>query len=810
MRKFPSLLTFILIVSSLLFTFYSTKSHRISDLETPPEEFSTLRALQHVKNMAKEPHYLGSPAHEEVRQYIVDELRKMGLQPEVQEGVSVSKAGRVSRPKNIIARIKGNSSGKSLAILSHYDSSPHSSYGASDAASGVATILEGIRAYLSLGKVPKNDIIICITDGEELGLNGADFFVKKHPYAKNIGLALNFEARGSGGDSYMLLETNGKNAKMINTFANAGVQYPVTNSLAYSIYKMLPNDTDLTVLREQANIDGFNFAFIGDHYDYHTANDIWQRLDLNTLQHQGNYLMPLLTYFSETDINNLKSDQDYIYFNTPVFKLVMYPFSWIIPLLVSAILFFLILLFYGRTAFRIDFKQVLAGFGVFLFTLLLSGIMSFGLWKLILLIYPQYNEIQHGFTYNGYQYIAAFLLLTIGICFKMYGKFVKKTETLPSLLVAPLTIWLITAAIAAFYLKGASYFIIIVFFGLISLIVLIRQKRPNPYLMVLLSLPAIFIVFPFITSFPVALGLKILFVSSLLTVMLFGIMLPVFGFYKRKHLVGNVALFAALIFMFSAHLSADFTEQRQKPNSLIYTLDANQNQAFWATYDKTLDSWTKNYIKPKEDNPSDENKQLSKKDANKAIAFTLQSKYGKAFTYRSAAPVKNIARPIIEFSQDTVYGETRSINLCIAPQRNIQRMDLYTATLFNFKKLKANGETAISFTHKDGKQYNAYTKRWNENLITYLVSNNEPLELAMEFHKDSVPNFILYETSYDLLENKHFSVPERDKHMMPKPFIVNDAVVVTKKFAIPEYQIKRRDTTTTEFLNTTNKETYAN
>jgi hypothetical protein len=65
----------------------------------------------------------------------------------------------------------------------------------------------------------------------------------------------------------------------------------------YSIYKMLPNDTDLTVFREQGNIQGYNFAFIDDHYNYHTAQDDSNHLDKNTLAHQGSYLMPLLKYF---------------------------------------------------------------------------------------------------------------------------------------------------------------------------------------------------------------------------------------------------------------------------------------------------------------------------------------------------------------------------------------------------------------------------------------------------------------------------------------------------------------------------------
>ena len=784
MRKFSSLFTFVLLILSIFFTFYTSKSHSISDLDTPDQEFSTLRALEHVKNIGKAPHYLGSPAHEEAVAYIVQELKNMGLQPEVQKGFSVGKSGNCSEPQNILAKIKGSGDGKAVMLMSHYDSSQHSSLGASDAASGVATILEGVRAYLATNKTPKNDIILCITDGEELGLNGADLFVKQHPWAKNVGITLNFEARGSGGDSYMLIETNGKNGKLMQEFAQAGVQYPATNSLAYSIYKMLPNDTDLTVLREQGDIEGFNFAFIGDHFDYHTENDTWQNLDLSTLQHQGSYLMPLLSYFSESDLSNLKSDKDYIYFSTPIFKLIKYPFSWIYGILITTIIVFVLLLFYGKAAYRINLKDVLLGFGALLSSMLLSGLFTFGFWQLLNIIYPQYNEIQHGFTYNGYYYIAFFVFLSIAICFKIYARF-KKPQNLPSMMIAPICIWLVISTLAAMYLKGASYFIFIAIFGLVSLFVLIRQKRPNPYLMVLLSLPSIFILAQFIAMFPVALGLKILFVSSVLSVLLFGILLSVIGFYKRKNLVGNMALVLSLILLITAHLKSDFTEERQKPNSLVYLLDTDQNKAVWATYDNLLDPWTQNYID---------------KTSNIADTYNknaLQSKYGRAFTFANQAPIKTIPNPRIDISKDTIINGLRHLDLCIAPQRDIQRIDLYTQTIFNFDTLTVNGETAIDFEHSDGKIYNALTKRWRNRLLTYFVSNNKPLELKMSFHRDSLPKFVIYESSYDLLQNKHFTIPPRTKDMMPKPFILNDAVIVKKNYAITQYQEKPKDSIST-------------
>ena len=73
----------------------------------------------------------------------------------IQEGYTTGDWSNFSKASNIIAKIKGVSSEKALLLLTHYDSHPHSSLGASDAASGVATILEGIRAYLNKKNIPK-------------------------------------------------------------------------------------------------------------------------------------------------------------------------------------------------------------------------------------------------------------------------------------------------------------------------------------------------------------------------------------------------------------------------------------------------------------------------------------------------------------------------------------------------------------------------------------------------------------------------------------------------------------------------------
>jgi len=782
MRNIVAIISFVLVLICVWYTLQESTPSKISGLDSPKKEFSTLRALEHVKNISKLPHYTGSAASQKVRSYIITELKKLGLAPKIQQGYSIGSGGNLAKPKNIVAKIKGSSKGKALLLLSHYDSNPHSSFGASDAGSGVATILEGVRAFLALKKTPKNDIIICITDGEEVGLNGANLFVDKHPWAKNIGLVLNFEARGSGGPSYMLMETNDKNSKLVEEFIKAKPNYPVTNSLAYSIYKLLPNDTDLTVFRKHGDINGFNFAFIDDHFDYHTANDTWQNLDLSTLEHQGSYLSPLLSHFSKTNLDQLKSDEDFVYFNIPIFKMVKYPFAWRFPLVGIGILLFVLFVIYGVKRGKIKGAHVGTGFLASIISIGLSGLLGFGLWSLVGIIYPGSQDILHGFTYNGYYYIGATILIGIAVFFKVYSIF-DTAEEVPGMMVAPIFLWLILSGVSAYFLPGGSYIIIPVLFMLLGLFVSTNQKRPFLLLMFILCVPALFILIPFIPSFPVALGLKILFVTSILTVLLCMLLIPVFGFYSKRSLIGTISFVLAIVCLGFSHFKSDFNEERPKPNSLTYLIHEDTNRAFWTSYDHVLDDWNSEHIDPIK------NMVKSIKEPN------MESKYFTEYTYVTSTTKNAIPSSEIVSMYDSINGNLRDVHIRITPKRNVDRMDFYLDKSYNFKKMQANGTSPKNATYKNDNTYNKFTKRWDHHLLTYHVSNNEPLELKMQFHKDSIPEIIFYESSYDLLQNKELGVKQRPKTMIPKPFVINDAITIKKTIAIEKIKPMVIDTT---------------
>ena len=769
MKKYAPLFSFFIIIAVIYWSFSDMIPSYKENKTVTETEFSIDNALTHLKEISKTAHYTGSENHLEVQNYIVNELTKLGLTPEIQEQVAINNKWRAATNNaNIIATIKGSEKGKSLVLLTHYDSNPHSSLGASDAGSGVVTILESVRAFLAKNQTPKNDIHIVITDAEELGLLGAKAFVDEHPLAKNVGLVLNFEARGSGGPSYMLMETNGKNSKLLSEFIKANPNYPAANSLMYSIYKMLPNDTDLTVFRENGNINGFNFAFIGDHFDYHTAQDSFERLDKETLLHQADYLMTTLNYFANSDLSNLESTKDHIYTNFPFTTLLHYPFSWILPLLIVAIILLIGILFFGIAMNKITIKGLLKGFTPFTISLIGCIGITILLWKGILLIHPHYNDILHGFTYNGYQYIAAFVMLNIWLLFKIYKPFFKK-YTSTDLIIAPLVFWLIINVLIYIYLKGAAYFIIPVYFALITLIIFVftNIKRAQKILIsTILAIPIIYIFAPQIKMFPVGLGLKNLFISALFLVLIFGLITPVFGSYKsRKTLVRIVGL-GVLFFFGLATYNSGFNEDRKKPNSIVFINDIDNNQSYWATYDRIPDTYTTQFLG---ENPTKGN----------FTGTTSKSKYNTSYRYHTKTVNRDIPAPIITKTIDTIINEFRTVSLVIKPQRNVNKIELIANEAITFNTI------GVQNVLLDKKNQDDVLKVDKGTILSYFMAKNDTiLKVDFTVERNVIPNISIIESSFDLLENPLFSIKPRTNIMMPMPFVMNDAIITLQKLKL--------------------------
>ena len=220
--------------------------------------------------------------------------------------------------------------------------------------------------------------------------------------------------------------------------------------------------------------------------------------------------------------------------------------------------------------------------------------------------------------------------------------------------------------------------------------------------------------------------------------------------------------------LISAHFKSGFDNESPKPNSLVYVLNADENTAIWATYDNVLDVWTKNFLGESPD------------DAKQLSSNIFKSKYNSGFSYSKKAPIKALMYPEAEIYKDTVIGDLRHVSMYITQQRDINRVDVFADTKYVFKDFKVNSVKAYK-AHEDN---NAFENRRGNRLFSYYVSDKDSLSLEFSIPKDQETKFKIYESSFDLLSNPLFTIPERSESMMPKPFILNDAVIITKTIQI--------------------------
>jgi hypothetical protein len=257
-------------------------------------EFSAERARDAYAGLpgANEPHPSGSAAIARLRAGIVERLTALGYAPQTQSGFVCDDGGECAAVTNVLARLDPatpREDAPAILLAAHYDSVP-AGPGASDDGVGVAAVLE-IARILKASPAPPRPIILLIDDGEEAGLLGARLFVREHPWAKHIAAAVNLDARGSAGPALMF-ETGDANAGSITLYAQA-VPRPITNSIFYLVYKLLPNDTDFTVFKN-AGYQGFNLAFIGMVSRHHTPLDTWANVHSATLQDMGEHALASL------------------------------------------------------------------------------------------------------------------------------------------------------------------------------------------------------------------------------------------------------------------------------------------------------------------------------------------------------------------------------------------------------------------------------------------------------------------------------------------------------------------------------------
>lgn len=327
--------------------------------DAPGDRFSAARAVAILADLLREgrPHPIGTPLNQTIRQRIETRFRSLGYATQIQREFVCNATPTCATVENVVAWPPG-SAGLWVLLVSHYDS-VGAGPGASDDGAGTAALIEAARA---LGR-PSN-VAFLVTDGEEAGLLGAEAFVKS-PWKDRVAIVVNVEYRGTSGPSF-LFETSRGNAGLLPVMRS--MARPAASSLFYTIYEMLPNDTDVSVFKK-AGLPALNFGAIGDVSWYHTPLDDLAHVDARTMQHQGDNLLAvtraLQRGFARTDRNATFLDVLNLY-------LIGWPERWTLWIAIAS---FVVLLIGMRGH---SWRTVLAGAALTMAAVLIAAIVGAG------------------------------------------------------------------------------------------------------------------------------------------------------------------------------------------------------------------------------------------------------------------------------------------------------------------------------------------------------------------------------------------------------------------------------------------------
>lgn len=726
----------------------------------PPTEFSSGRAMAHLRTISQSPHPMGSQGHAEVRDYLLRELTALGVGPEVARATALdgSTAGllRAATVHNIVAKLPGTGSSKAIMLTAHYDTVP-SSPGASDDGAGVAAILETLRA-VKAGQSLKNDVIVLLTDGEEVGLLGARAFVGEHPWAKDVGLVLNFEARGNTGP-VLMFETSRNNGWLVEQFAEA-VPHPVSNSVLYEIYKILPNDTDLTIFKG-ANLQGLNFAYIDGVDHYHTSLDSITNINERSLQHQGSYALALTRHFGGLNLADGRAN-DSVYFDLLGAAVVRYSKSWVVPLSLLACLCFVGTVIIGLRKKKLTAREIALG----VLATLSSMIVAYGFTTLLLMII---NATQAGDRRieRSNLLVVGFIMLTVAVTSASYTLFRRKASKL-NLLVGGLFWWVILMAATTVYMPTASYlFTWPLLLGVAAAIVTLvsgeseTSSWKSGALFSICAVAAIILFVPIIYIVFTSMLLSAVPMLMVMVAVLLVLFIPTLGLMAspRKWLMPLAALCAGMVLILGGYSLAAMADQYPRSSSLFYGLNADSGRAVWGSADKRPDAWTTQFLSP--DVAGDRMTEF----------FPFGS---REFLAKSASPLP-LAAPRAEILSDQTDGDGRHLRMRITSPRLAPVISVYLDEGAQASKLLVNGKPS-----EQNSAPRTIERRW---VIRYYALPPEGIELAFAVKSQKPIEVKLVDQSYGLpLSLTNRSQPRPD-NLIPSTLPYNDSIMVSKLYS---------------------------
>ncbi len=535
--------------------------------------------MVHIRSVSERPHPIGSRDAARVRTYVVAELANLHVSSEIQESTGIgTRYQAVGRVHNIVARMPGSRpGGAAVLLMAHTDGVP-AGPAAGDDGSGIAVLLETLRA-IRAGPPLERDVIALFTDGEEAGLLGAAAFVREHRWAKDAAATLNFDARGTTGRVFMF-ETGPGNLDIVRNYRRA----PDVNgsSLMVTVYRTLPNDTDLSELAILGR-PALNFAF-GDGVDrYHTTQDNVAQLNPGTVQHEGAQALAIVRALANGPLPR-PTTGDAVFFDFPVLGLVLYPEGAALPLAIASAVLVVMTLLGIRRRERRWIRDLILGVLASIVAPALGGGAAF----LAALGMTRIHSALGGAAALSGTYAVAITLLSLTLtaaCWALMRRWGSAAGTYGGALI----VWTILTLLVSWKAPGASFFLVWPLIA--SSIAALLEPRSDAIAGVALWISTV-VALALLVPIIYGIGVILLGLTSGGGVIM-GVLTPLLALLIAPHfemIVGDLrwgatlGVFAATILFFAAGaITVRSSMTHPVPSILFYAADADANDAWLVT-----------------------------------------------------------------------------------------------------------------------------------------------------------------------------------------------------------------------------------
>ena len=668
--------------------------HGVAPASSPPADFSAGRAMRHIREIARAPHPVGSADHARVRDYLLQQLRELGLEPTVQKTVGLlADYGVAATVENVLARKRGPSGAPAVLLAAHYDSVPPAP-GAGDDGAGVATLLETARA-LNSGPALRHDVIFLFSDGEELGLLGASAFAAEHPWKNDVGVVLNFDNRGTRG-AVLMYETSPGNLGLVRELARA-VPQPRASSLSSAVARLMPNSSDFFVLRK-AGLAGLNFAFIGAPQNYHSIQDVPGNVDLRTLQQAGDDALSLTRRLADADLSQLAhpGGRDAVFFNVAGSWLMVYPAAWAPGIAFGVLAIFLLVASVGVLRRSVRIGGLL--FGILLCLLSLLASWRAGDW--IALYLPRFHAgpgRAGPFLFHPL-YAAALACLVAGLTMAVWEIARLRWEELA---LAGAAVWTALSVALAMRFQDASYLGV---WPLLSVLILLgivfalprREPGERGVVATLLSclavVPAVLLIAPLLPSVELALGISVFGAAgqALIVTLSMWLLAPALAPSPRPGSAHSAAmplliLAAGAAFLVAGLATVRYNDRHPRPEWIAYVEDADHSSAQWMSEADTdsfdpsapaIDPWRKQF--------------LTAQPTRTNSPVPLPGKAGMT-CWSHEAPALDLVPPAADVLGDTRKDSTRALRIRVRSPQGVARLTIQ-AEAEKILSLRVNGK----------------------------------------------------------------------------------------------------------------------